>query len=218
MENLENLQIVLDELNSDLLHPELIEDNKKPFTHDNELYQARMPTQLELTEANNARNRRFYELLKETDDKGNPVYLSEVNLKKLLKEAQNIDIDEMDKELEVLKNELLQAYVSLSKCKDGEDKYIEKYRSQINEIKQKRQLLLLNKTAYIAPAIELQSQDAFYKTLSMLCTEKVSEEQKDDETIVRYEKVWKNKDEYNNDNSVLPNKALGHFVELYINV
>ncbi|MFA5048510.1 MAG: hypothetical protein WC516_05815 [Patescibacteria group bacterium] len=216
--NTDNLQLILQELQKDVLHPELIKDNKYHFTFEEKLYRVRMPSQKELAEANGQRNIRFYELLKEKDDKGKPVYLLIKNLKEELKKSQNIDIDKMDKELEDLKDELLQTHIELSKVTDTEEKTIQQYKEKIAKIKDKRTALILEKSGYLGLAIEPQVEDTFYKTLTRLCTEQYIETGEGENKVGNFIAVWNNLSEYLNDNTLLPNIAIGKFTELYFNI
>lgn len=214
----DNFQVVLDELQEDILHPELIEDNKLHFHYKNKLFRVVMPSQKDLAEANNARNVKFYQLLKEKDENGQAVYLTVDNLKKLLKESQGIDVDAIDVELEKLKDEIVRLHLELAQKEDHEKSTILKYKTQIQDLKNKRKEILFKKAEHLAPAIQMQAEDVYYKVLTRLCTEEYIEEANGEEKTGKFIKVWSTIDEYNEDKSVFPNVALGRFTELFFNV
>lgn len=214
----DNLNLVFAELQKELLHPELIKDGKLHFEYNNFIYRVRMPNQKELTEANNLRNRKFYALLQERDEKGKPVYLLTKNLKKLLKFSQGVDIDEFDQKLEDSKKQIINVLLELSKVTDSEIKTIEKYRKKIQELKEQRKEIVLEKAGYLAVAVEPQAEDIYYKTLTRFCTEQYIENGEGENKTGDFVKVWSNCEEYDNDNSLLPNIALGQFTELYLSM
>lgn len=214
----DNLNLVFAELQKEIMHPELIKDGKLHFEYNGIIYRVRMPNQKELTEANNIRNRKFYALLQERDANGKPVYLLIKNLKKILKFNQCIDIDELDNQLEILKKQLIDVHLELAKITDSEIKTIEKYQKKIQTIKDQRTDIILEKAGYLAVAIEPQAEDVYYKTLTRFCTEQYVESGEGENRKGDFIKVWEKFDDYENDNSLLPNIALGKFTELYLNM
>jgi len=188
------------------------------FTHGDQLYRVCMPNQSQLNEANNERNIKIYQLLKTRDENGQPVYLTTDQLKGLLKQSLNIDIDQMDQELEALKNQIIQKHADLARFSDEEVDRIEKCKQEIQELKDARTKIIIEKAEYLAPSIQMQSDDTYYKSLTRLCTEKYIEEGEADKKTGKFIKVWKNLSECLNDESLLPNVALGKFTKLFFSM
>ncbi len=214
---MENLELVMQEFEKDTLNPELIVDNKLHFIHDNVTYRVRMPNQQELAQASRVRNRTFYTLLREKDENGNPIYLVSSKLKELLKEAQGIDIEAMEKELDVLKDKYIKTSLELSKCRD-DDTRIDSIKDKIQKIKTERQKLIFLMSDHLALSIDVQARDAYYRYLVSICTERYFEEIKDEITVGNYCRVWPSIIDYEKDDTVLPGLAMMRFTELYMNV
>lgn len=215
MEN-ENDQVqeVLEQLQNDMLNPELIQDNKLHFRIEEQLYRVRMPNQKELAEANDRKNRKYMELLQKKNEDGSSTYLMEKNLIKVLKESQGIDINEMDNEAEKLRQQVFDKYLSLAQVKDTDKTLIDNLKKDIAEIKEKRLKIVLDKAGYLSVSIQNQAQDEYYKFLTFKCTEKYNEV----EEKGNWDKVWKSYDDYEKDDTNLVYVALGRLTELTLNV
>ena len=214
VDNNNQLQEVFDELQAESLSAELIQDNKLHFQHNEAIYRVSAPNQKAISEANNLKNRIYFKLLQEKDENGNPAHMIEKNLVELLKESQGIDIEALSKEIEKFEGELTQSYLSLARLKDNDVTRINKYKKEIEDIKEKRIEQVLLKAEYLAPSIQNQANDAYYKYLTSVCTEKYSEVNNDGV----WNNVWTGYDEYNQDNSNLTFIALGRLTELILNV
>lgn len=200
---------VLEELKKDELNPELIQDNKLHFRYKEDIYRVRLPNQKEHSNANSYKNIKYVQLLKKDDT------LTIKQLVTLLKEKQDIDIDAMDKEAAKLENELTQVYLTLAKKKDTETKAIEELKKKLEEVRNKRLTVVMEKAGYLAPAIENQVQDDYYRFLASFCTEKLVKKEEDKED---WKQVWISFEDYEKDNSKLPYIALGRFTELMYGV
>ena len=199
------LQEVLKELKKDELNPDLIQDNKIHFKYKDDIYRVRLPNQKEHSNANSYKNTKYVQLLKQDDT------LTIKQLVTLLKEKQDIDIDVMDKDAAKLEDELTQVYLTLAKKKDTETKAIEDLKKKLEEIRNKRLTIVMEKAGYLAPAIENQVQDDYYRFLTSFCTEKLVKKEGDKED---WNQVWMSFEDYEKDNSKLPYIALGRFTEL----
>jgi len=208
------IQEVLQELQNDMLNPELIQDNKLHFRIEKQLYRVRMPNQKELAEANDRKNRKYMELLQKKNEDGSSAYLMEKNLIKVLKESQNIDIELIDREIKELEQQLTDKYLSLAQVKDTDKTLIDNLKKDIAEIKDKRLRIVLDKAGYLSVSIQNQAQDEYYKFLTFKCTEKYSEV----EEKGNWDKVWKSYDDYEKDDTNLVYIALGRLTELTLNV
>jgi hypothetical protein len=208
-----NLQEVFNELQKDILHPEDIIDNKLLFRFDNLMYRIKMPSQKDIVTANALRNEKFVELATKTNDEGKKCNHMQKDWIKILKEVQNIDIEVMNAEVKDLEGKLQDTYLSLAKCKDGEEKMIAKIKGEIEEIRNKRMELIIERAGLLAPSIENQAQDVYYNYLTSKCTEVLTEDEKDE-----WKSVWKNFPEFENDQSKLTYVALGKLTELMMNI
>jgi hypothetical protein len=202
----QNLQEVFNELQNDVVTPEDIIDNKLMFTYDGIMFRVKVPTQKQLAKANSLRNEKFVELIQ------NPNCLTIKRLIKVLKETQDIDIAKLDEEIQQLEEKMKDTYLSLAKCHDGEEKMIMKHKEELEDIRNKRMSIIIEKAGYLSPAIENQAQDTFYNFLTSECTQVLTEDENEE-----WKNVWKSFDEYQNDESKLTYIALGRLTELMMN-
>lgn len=206
----ESFELVLEELQKDQLSPEIIQDNKLHYRVGKDIYRARMPKPYEFDSAKTYKNRLYIKLLQDKQD------LTIDNLKKLLKESQNIDIDKMQEEIDAYEAEMLQLYLSLAKKSDEDKNGINVLLEKIEEVKNKRLKIVLEKAQFLSPALEYQTQDEYYKYLTALCTEKFIEGTNENpETWVS---VWTSFVEYKKDPSNLHYIALGKLTELVMSL
>jgi len=212
MEDKVNIQEVFEELSKDTLNPELVKDNKLHFRLEKILYRVIMPSQKILAEANLHKDLMQGKFIQQ---KG---LFSIKKLKKILKENQEIDIDEIQNEIDKYEKDLLQLHISLAHRKDTDKKGIEELKNKINEVKEKRLTLVLEKTNYLSSSIQYKVQEEYYKYLTSQCTEKLVAESKEDAKEEKWEKVWNSFDEYQNDNSKIAYVAIGRLNELMLNV
>jgi len=205
---------VFQEIQNNMLNPELVQDNKLHFHIEGKIYRVVAPNQKAISEANNLKNKTYFRLIQEKDVNGNPAHMVEKNLIKILKDTQDVHIDAIDKEINDKESEMMQKYLSLAKLKDSDKKTIAKLIKEIDEIKNKRLEKVLLKAEYLAPSIQNQANDEYYKYLTAMCTEEYIELKDTGHWV----KLWKNYDEYVNDNSNTTYIALGRLTELLLNV
>jgi len=198
------LDEVLNDIELSLKTPDLIQDNKLNFEHKDSLYRVRMPNQREYSLAESKKNELYGELIQIEN------MMTKPKLKKILKEKQNIDLDALQKEADDLEKEMYDVYISLSRKKDSETEAIEKYKKQIQDITVKRRDILMEITGHYESTIESQIENRYMEFLTACCTEKYFEEDKKG----RWEKVWSNFDEYTQDDTKLPLKAVGYLTHL----
>lgn len=197
---------VLDELQKDIVNTETIQDNKIHFLSDEVVYRVVMPTQKQNHEATCYKNKRYIKLLSED---GN---LTIKVLTKILKEKQNIDIDDLDKQTKVLEEEMTQTYISLAMKKENETIAIQKLKTKLEEVRNKRLDIIMEMATFLSPAIENQVQDDYYRFLTAKCTEKLISKEEDKEDV--WEKVWSSFKVYEDNDTKLPYLALGKLTEL----
>jgi len=205
-----NINEVITELKKDELNPDLIQDNKLHFEFDKSVYRVHLPNQRELSEATNYKNKEYLRMLNEEHN------LTNKQLIKILKEKQSVDIDEIDEKAKKLEEEMMQYYLSLSKKKDSDKKSIKKLKEKLDIVRDKRLELILEKANFLAPSIENQMQDNYYRYLTSMCTEKLIQKQDKKHTEEIWEQVWDSFTEYQEDYSTLVYVALGRQTELML--
>ena len=207
MSNENVIQEVLKELKKDELELDLVQDNKLIFQIDEDFYRVYMPSQKENSMAQNYKNKKRIELYNDG------TFLTTNQLIKILKEKQNIDIEELNQKIKIMEEQLTQLYLSLSKVHDKEKKVIDKYIAKINKVRDERLKIVLEVADYLASSIQNQVQDAYYLYLTSLCTEILVDNNKDE-----WKKVWKSFEDFENDRNKLSYIALGKLTELMYGV
>lgn len=206
-----NVKEVLEELQKDVLQTDLIQDNKLHFRCNDNIYRVRMPNQKEQNEATLYKNQSYIKLLQEENT------LTIKQLKSVLNK-KGIDINEMDKELEKLEKEMMQAYLSLNKKKDNDNRGIKKHKDQLKDIRNKRMDIVLEKSSLLAPAIEYQAQDDYYRYLTAFCTEKFVVKKQKKKKIEEWQNAWNSFEDFLEDRSKLRLIALGRLTDLLLSV
>ena len=201
--NFENLDEILNKQISD---NDLIQDNTYVFVLKEEYYRVRMPKQIEWAKSKDIYNSRKIELY------NRPNTLSERKLKQILKEKEDIDIDELNAEKNELEKQWLTVNLEMAKTKDCETKLIAKYYIKIQEIKNKRMKIILEIAEKLSPALENQAQDRQYEYLVAYCTERHDKETKE------WKPVWESYEDYQNSTSNVRYYALGALTRLIANI
>jgi len=196
---------MLNELDLDSFNESLIKDNKIIFVIDENVYRCQMPSQKSLALAEDLENRLKIKYL-QIDG-----YVSRQKLKQILKEKQDIDIDDLDRQKEVLQDELKSVYLDLAVAQTSEKKIIEKLKNKKTQIEEKFTTLIIEITDHLKPCIEEQIRKKYYEFLTSQCTEKAVHGDK-------WQRVWKTLEDYENDNTKLAYNAVGYLQTLMINV
>jgi len=203
MDEKQGINEVLTELMKDEINPELIQNNKIHFRVSDDIYRVRMPNQKENSNATGYKNKTYIRLIQEDNT------LTIKQLKKILKEKKDIDIDDLDKKASELEKEMTQVYLTLAKKKTSEKSSITKLKSKLETIRDKRLVIILEKAEFLSPAIENQAQDEYYRFLTAMCTDKLIDKKND-----KWEQVWISFNKYEQDDSKLPYLSLGRMTEL----
>lgn len=201
----EHIQSLLGTLESTLNDTSIIQDNKLNFIIEDSLYRCRMPNQREKTEAEDRKNRLYIKLLQEGG------FLTRKQLKNLLKENQNIDIDKMEEEKYKLVTELQNLYLTLAPKLSSDIDAINSLKEKILNVKKAHMDISLEIVNYLSPCIEDRLEKEYIEYLTYLCTEKCVGND-------TWEKTWATYNDFQNQNSKLENKAVEHFVYLFVNV
>lgn len=207
--SVDNLKEVINELEAQTLHPELIQDNKLHFSCDNIIYRVRIPNQRELLEADKQKSSYQIMLLNSENT------LTLKKLKKVLKEKHEIDIDAMEEELKSSEEKMLNVYKRLGKRNDQDKEGIESDKKALADIKTDRDKLIEEISKHITPSIDVQAENYYMAYLTSICTEKNIEV----DDGVKWEAVWKTFDEYmSSEDSNLKHYAMGYLTTLLVKV
>lgn len=200
-EKLKQFQKDIEEIFPDTLNDEEIKDNKKLFIFDKQLYRVRMPKQKELFSADNIRKNYKVELLQ----KGT---ITRDKLIKLLKESEDIDIIDLEKQKEELENQIIKKWVELGPKYSDEKEVINKLKEELKILDLKHQELCYIIIDHLKPCVELQCDDLYYNILTSYCTEKETEDNK-------WISVWNNYQQFEDEDPALVKTAVRYFARLY---
>lgn len=208
MENTEQISKIkdlLNELDMESFNESLIKDNKIVFIIDDQVYRCKMPSQKVMALAEDLENRLKVGYL-QTEG-----YVTRKKLKQILKEKQDIDIDDLEKQKEVLQEELKSVYLDLAVTQTLEVEQLKKIKEKKHKIEEKFMVIVIEITDHLKPSIENQIQKKYYDFLTFHSTEKIIQDEE-------WERVWKTLDDYENDNSKLAHQAVGYLQTLMLNV
>jgi len=195
----QSLNDMLEEVRKNSQNPELVKDNKFYFEYDAKWYRVRMPNQKELAEANNKRNSTRVLLAKKGNKEG---FYFKNDLIEALKES-NVYIEKMDEAIKKFHDEFVQLAITANKTNENREEEIKRLEEKAKEIKEEIQKIIDKKAEHLAPCIEYQSEDVWYKYLVAKCTEGQIEEDK-------WENVWESFEVFGEDISSLPYVAEAH--------
>jgi len=196
-------QSVLDNLG--LNDSTIIQDNTLPFLIEDKFYRCRMPNQKEKTEAEDRRNRLYFKLLKEGG------YLTRKQLKTLLKDKQDVDIEELELEKTKLLTQLQDFYLTLAQKMTEEAEVITTLKKEIVDIRAKYMKVSFEIITLLSACIEDRLEKEYMEYLTYLCTEQLEENG-------TWSKIWGSYDDFQSKNSKLENKAVEHLVYLFVNI
>ncbi len=203
-EKIEKIKDLLNEIDMESFNESLIKDNKIIFILNEQVFRCHMPSQKVIALAEDLENRLKIKYLQLEG------YVTRKKLKSILKEKQDIDIDDLEKQKEVLQEELKSVYLDLASTQTSEVEQLKELKEKKKKIEEKFTLLIIEITEYLTPCIEEQVRKKYYSFLTCYCTEKAIQ---NDE----WEKVWKNLDDYEGDNSKLAYNATGYLQTLLLN-
>lgn len=184
----------------------IIQDNKNMYLVDGDVYRCRMPSQLERSLAEDKRNKLYLKLLEAGE------YKTRKQLKKLLKDRQGLDIDELEIEKEDINTKTKDAYLALAMKKTEDTLGIKEFKDKIEDLRLEYFKIGLEISNYLSASIEDQLEQEYIQYLTYACTEK-PEADKEDSWV----KVWKSLDEFKNDTTKVSTLAINRLVALLIN-
>lgn len=196
---------MLESIDIDFDNPSLIQNNKSAFMVENKMYRCNMPSQYETSLAYDMKNKLYTKLIKEGE------YLTTKQIKKYLKENQDIDIEGIEKEKLELENEIKNLYLVLvAKVKENKED-IEDLKSQIGDIKARHLELSIEVSNHISASIEQRVEKEYLEFLTCLCTDKLIENSDN-----KWIKVWDDWEYFKKDNTKIANKAVAMMASILI--
>ena len=206
-ESTERIKEVIDLIDQDFLDPSVIMENVLYFQFNNKSYRSVMPSPKDLSEAEVIKNQTYGKLL---NTEG---YHLLDNLKKILKEKQNVDIDAMYTDKDLIIKSLEDKLIQLASYGDSKDlDKVDSIKDDIDAIKLELRDLTLVIERYLFPSIEKQMEARYLEYLTYLCSEVLVEPKEE-----KYERVWDNIEVFEADRSNLPIKALNNVTKLLLN-
>lgn len=200
---LEYAQETLASMEFNELREENIIDNTYPFFVNDQMYRARMPN-----------NREFCLVDKYKEDyKQNMIMTEKVykldTWKKILKDQQGIDIDELESQRTSLQNKLTSEYLVLTAIHPDLKDRINESKSKIAEIEDEHLKLFCEITEWLSPCLEYKLDDVYGKYLTYLCTEKLENSNSD-----KWVKLWNKYEEFEEADRKLVNNSIKHMLYL----
>jgi hypothetical protein len=129
----------------------------------------------------------------------------------LLKTKQNIDIEQLEVKKQKVQSDLQNLYLVLAPKLSNEVEVIDALKQKIVDIKKAYMQISLEIVNYLNPCIEDRLEKEYIEYLTYLCTETFAEGDK-------WNKTWESYNDFQSKNSKLENKAVEHFVYLFVNI
>lgn len=194
-EKIDQIKVILKDMEINQGNQSLIQDNKLIFTKDEKIYRCCMPTQIQQTEAENKQNQLKVKLIQSDDT------ITRKRLIQVLKEKQDVDIVQLEKDKEKLRNDLQDVYLDLAVVPTDNPDKIEEIKDKKDNIEEKFMQINIEVTESLSPCIEEQVKNIYYKYLSYACSQK---QIKEDE----FEDIWTSYDEFEKDDTGLSYKCI----------
>ena len=204
-EQIAQMKRVILETCSDNSNQAIIQDNKIIFPFKETIYRCRMPNQEEQADAENAQDRLKAELIL----KGHTI--TRRQLIKNLKEKQNINIKELEKEKEEILKKYQDVLLDLAVVDSKELEKIEKLRKEKNEREEDLAEIITEIAECLSPCLEEKAKVEYYRYLAYLCAEKQTEKD-------TYAPIWASYEEFKKDGSGLPLVAVDNMNKLLLDV
>ena len=205
-ERMEELTETLKDAQLNIDGKSLIQNNKFLFSYQNKNYSCRMPNQREQSEADQAQNIYKISLIKQEGT------ITKKQLIKVLKENQDIDIAELEKNKLKLQDELQTVYLELAVVPSDDTGKINQVTEKKKVVEEKFMQVSIEIVEMLAPCIEEQTKIQYFKYLAYLCTyQKIAD--KDE-----YEQTWKSFEEFENDSTGLSYKGVEGIQTLLLSV
>lgn len=214
-ERIENIKQILRDIEISDTDASLIQDNKLYFHVGNESYRCVMPSQRDQSIAEDVKN----EFKRANLGK----YPTKSQFKKELKEKQNIDIDALEDERFKIREDLQQSYLRMATLLSDRKDEIEKEKVILKNLQNKLIDVIVEIDEYLSPCLEQKAAKIYHEYLTYACTEKCDpdsnkEKEGEDNTRVKWVKAYKSFEDFQNDNTLLANKAVQYMQTLIMQV
>lgn len=193
---------VVEELENYINQNDIISDNKLIFEHLTKTYRVKMPSQRNDHLADDKKRQLYLSLIQKEGE------LTKNQLKKVLKEKQGVDIEDLEVRREGM-NEKIKDYYLMMATKLTGDPVIETLKDKITEAKKEQYELTYQVTNFLSASIEEQCDKIYLETLACQCTEILDPQSS-------WKPVWNNYDEFLNDEQGVANKAVGYLTYLLL--
>ena len=201
-ESLLYLKEKLNEIEQNPFTEAIIKDNRIPFNHEKKLYRCVMPSQSNLMNAKDYEDETRVRLLRKKDS------ISKVKLIKLLKKNQDIDIEKFEKDRQKIISQINEVYLTLNRVSDLNKDRIDELTNKIQKLVNEFQNIGYQISKNLSSCIENKQEVAFIRFLTSRCTEIQDSEG-------NWTKVWKEFENFENDNSTLTFISEYWFSRLY---
>lgn len=204
-EKIAQIKDLLKEMNINQGNQSLIQDNKLIFIKDEKIYRCFMPNQIQQTEAEGKQNQLRVKLIQSDDT------ITRKRLIQVLKEKQNIDIIQLEKDKEKLRDDLQDIYLDLAVVPTDNPDKIEEMKNKKSEIEQKFMEITIEVMELLSPCIEEQVKAIYYKYLAYTCSEKQIKENE-------FKSIWTDYDEFEKDDTGLSYKSIEAIQTLLLHI
>lgn len=203
LKTIEHLKEKLKEIDANPFTEAVIKDNKIPFFHDMMMYRSLMPAQSDLMKAKDYEDETRIKLLRNKNS------ISRIELRKVLKENQNIDIEDLENKKQEVISQINEIYLSLARVNDLNTERIDELGNRIKILVDKFQDIGIEISNHMSFCIENKIEVAFIRYLTACCTEV-------QDTEGNWDKVWDSFLTFEKDKTNLPLKAEYWFSRLYL--
>jgi hypothetical protein len=201
---LDQIKSVLSTIQLNSLDDSLVKDNILYFDYEGKQYRCKMPSQKDISNAHRRKDQFYLQSI------SNDICLTKDQIKKVLKEKQNIDLDLLELEKKELQKQLQDIYIDLATIHPDSSEKIESKKQLILSIEQQFTDIFIKITEYLTPSIESQLEKIYIEYLTFSCSE-----QKEDNTE-NWKKIWLSYEDFENENSNLTSECIKHMTFLLI--
>lgn len=204
-EKIAQIKDLLKDININQSNQSLIQDNKLIFIKDDKIYRCVMPNQIQQTEAEGKQNQLKVKLIQSDDT------ITRKRLIQVLKEKQDINVIQLEKDKEKLRSDLEDVYLDLAVIPTDNPDKIEEIRDKKNEVERKFMEITIEVMELLSPCIEEQVKTIYYKYLAYSCSEKQIKENE-------FKSIWANYDEFEKDDTGLSYKSIEAIQTLLLHI
>jgi len=206
-EQLERVKQLLIELDADNFDQAIIQDNKIIFPYEKDLYRCKMPSQKIQSICEDDKNKYQIRLLEEGG------YKTKKQLKTILKEKQDIDIDALEKDREEIKTKLKNVMLDLAQVPTENKLKLKEKRDKVKKAREELIECVAEICEHLAPSLEERVLKRYYEYVTYLCTEKQISGKKE-----KWEIVWNSFEKFEEDETILAYKGVQYLRTLLMSI